>query len=318
MFVVTRKVFTQRSFCSTATRSVSNIGFIGLGNMGASMAINLLKQYKNVTVFDLSTESVNTLVSKGAKSASVKEIAQTCDCVVTMLPATKHVQSVLQGPDGVFANAKKGTIIIDSSTIDPNATKALSAEATNAGLRMLDAPVSGGVTGAAAGTLTFMVGGEDEALTEATPVFKAMGKNIVACGGSGTGGVAKLCNNLALAISMIGTSEAMALGIKLGMEPSKLAGIMNTSTARCWSSDSYNPVPGVMEGVPSSRGYSGGFGSALMTKDLGLAMDAANAAKVALPLGSNAHQLYTLLCSHGYAGKDFSSVFDYLAQDPPK
>eukprot|EP01035_Chromulina_nebulosa_P020401 gene20401-26472_t len=165
---------------------------------------------------------------------------------------------------------------------------------------MLDAPVSGGITGAEAGTLTFMVGGLDDTLTKAKPILSAMGKNIVHCGGPGTGGIAKLCNNLALAISMIGTSEAMSLGIQLGMDPSKLASVMNTSTARCWSSDSYNPVPNILPNVPSSRNYSGGFASGLMEKDLSLAMNAASSVKARTPLGASAHQLYGLLCQHGY------------------
>lgn len=277
------------------------------------MAINLTKAFPKVVVFDLNKAAVDSVVSKGGKSAtSIKELAAECDAIVTMLPATKHVAGVLQGPDGVFLNAKKGTYVIDCSTIDPNASKSLNAEASAHGLKMLDAPVSGGVTGAAAGTLTFMVGGAQEDLTATEAVFKAMGKNVVLCGAAGSGEVAKLCNNLALAISMIGTSEALVLGKKLGMDPAKLSQVMNTSTSRCWSSDSYNPCPGVMPNVPSSRGYTGGFLSMLMSKDLGLAMDAANNGKVSLPLGSNAHQLYSILCSHGYAEKDFSAVFEFL------
>lgn len=296
----------------SSARSVSSVGFIGLGNMGASMATNLLKNFTNVTVFDLNADAVSSLVSKGAKSGSVKEIAQSCDAVVTMLPATKHVQGVLLGPDGVFENAKAGTIIIDCSTIDPESSAALNKQASAAGMRMLDGPVSGGVTGAAAGTLTFMVGGAAADLAAAEPVFKSMGSNIVHCGDAGAGEVTKLCNNLALAISMIGTSEALALGQKLGMDPAKLSKVMNSSTARCWSSDSYNPCPGIMPNVPASKGYAGGFGSALMLKDLGLAIDAANGAKASLPLGANAHQLYNIMCAHGHSSKDFSYVFEYI------
>lgn len=198
---------------SSTMRSVSTkVGFIGLGNMGASMAKNLVNAKMEVTVFDLNVDSCNTLKAAGAKVApNVKAIAQTCDVIVTMLPATKHVSGTLRGPDGIFANAKPGTLIIDSSTIDPIASKALHAEAEQLKLKMLDAPVSGGVTGAAAGTLTFMVGGKADTLEAYKYIFQAMGKNIVHCGDAGTGGVTKLCNNLALAISMIGTSEAMAL-----------------------------------------------------------------------------------------------------------
>ena len=287
---------------------------ITIGNMGASMASNLLKNFKHVTVYDINPDSVNALVAKGAKSAkTIKEIALNCDAIVTMLPATKHVSEVLLSADGIFANAKPGTIVIDSSTIDPQSSKSFNEKAIAKGIKMLDAPVSGGVTGAAAGTLTFMIGGAQADLDLSESVFKAMGKNIVYCGGPGSGEVAKLCNNLSLAISMIGTSEALSLGKKLGMDPAKLSSIMNTSTARCWSSDSYNPCPGVMPNVPSSRGYSGGFGSSLMLKDLGLAVDAANSAGAAIPLGNHATELYTTLCNNGYAGKDFSSVFEYLS-----
>ena len=285
-----------------------------IGNMGASMATNLLKNFKEVTVYDINADSVNALVAKGAKSAkTIKEIALNCDAIVTMLPATKHVSEVLLGTDGIFAHAKAGTIVIDSSTIDPQSSAALNEKARAKGIKMLDAPVSGGVTGAAAGTLTFMIGGTQADLDLAEPVFKAMGKNIVLCGGPGSGEVAKLCNNLSLAISMIGTSEALSLGKKLGMDPAKLSQIMNTSTARCWSSDSYNPCPGVMPNVPSSRGYAGGFGSALMLKDLGLAVDAAKAAGAPIPLGTQATSLYSTLCNTGYAQRDFSVVFEYLS-----
>lgn len=231
---------------------------------------------------------------------------------------TKHVEATLLGPEGVFAHAARGTMIIDSSTIDPLASQALHKEAAAKCMYMLDAPVSGGVTGAAAGTLTFMVGGDEEALEKGRAVLQAMGKNIVHCGGPGAGGVTKLCNNLSLAISMIGTSEAMALGVRMGMDPKKLAGVMNTSTARCWSSDSYNPVPGLMPNVPASNGYKGGFGTALMEKDLTLAMDMASNIKARLPLGGQAHQLYGLLCESGYGGRDFSVIFEYLTQQQKK
>lgn len=306
---------SRKAFLSTAraSRNISNIGFIGLGNMGSSMATNLLKEFNSVTVYDLNADAVKELVGKGAKSAaSVKDIALSCDAIITMLPATKHVRGVLEGPDGIFENAKEGTIIVDSSTIDPTSTMELNEIAQSKGLKMLDAPVSGGVTGAAAGTLTFMIGGKQEDLDIAAPLFNAMGSNANLCGAAGAGETAKLCNNLALAIQMIGTSEALALGVKLGMDPKKLSSVMNTSTGRCWSSDSYNPCPGVMDGVPSSRGYTGGFFNALMLKDLGLALDAAKTSKIDLPLGNGAHNLYTTLCESGMADKDFSSVFQYL------
>jgi 3-hydroxyisobutyrate dehydrogenase len=206
----------QRSYFSHHAHG-GNVGFIGLGNMGNSMARNLLKnpnvgQKVSVYVYDINKESVNKLASEGAKAAnSVAELAKHCTTIFTMLPATAHVRQTLTGPNGVFANAPKNALIVDSSTIDPIASKELIDAAHKAGLEMIDAPVSGGVTGAAAGTLTFMVGGSDAALERSRPYLSAMGKNIVHCGGPGAGEITKLCNNLSLAISMIGTAEAMAL-----------------------------------------------------------------------------------------------------------
>ena len=186
------------------------------------------------------------------------------------------------------------------------------AEAEKAGAVMVDAPVSGGVGGAEAGTLTFMVGGTDDAFERSKAVLEIMGANIVHCGGVGTGEVAKLCNNLVLGISMAGVCEAMNLGVQMGIDKKKLADIMNTSTARCWSSDTYNPCPGVMEGVPASRGYEGGFGSALMQKDLGLVMDAGKTMGAPLPMGASAHQLYSFMSAHGAGQKDFGALYEFL------
>lgn len=215
------RVFQRSSVLSTkmamSTSANKGVGFIGLGNMGASMAKNLVAnanvgQKMPVVVFDLNKDSVQKLVAAGAKSAnSVKELAQQCSVIITMLPATAHVRGTLTGPDGIFENCPKGSLIIDSSTIDPLASRELHKQAVAKGLEMIDAPVSGGVTGAAAGTLTFMVGGSEQALEKSRVYLSAMGKNIVHCGDSGAGGITKLCNNLALAIGMIGTSEAMAL-----------------------------------------------------------------------------------------------------------
>lgn len=274
-----------------------------------------IKKRSDVVVYDINSSAVTTMEALGATGAkSVAELAKECHVIITMLPATKHVQQTLLGPDGVFQNAPKGSLIIDSSTIDPIASQEMSKVAASLGHYMIDAPVSGGVTGAAAGTLTFMVGGQKDALEKARPILEAMGKNIIHCGGPGAGGVTKLCNNLSLAISMIGTSEAMALGVRMGLDPKTLAGVMNTSTARCWSSDSYNPVPGVMPHVPASNGYKGGFGTALMEKDLTLALDMASTIKARLPLGGQAHQMYGLLCESGYGGRDFAVIYEYLTQ----
>jgi 3-hydroxyisobutyrate dehydrogenase len=232
----------------------SSVGLIGLGNMGAYMADNIHKIMPTKSMF-YDIEPANVAKIKGARGArSVSELAQSSDIIVTMLPNTKHVMTVCRGEDGIFKNAKAGSIFIDCSTIDPIASRELSEEAKACGIDMLDAPVSGGVLGAQQGTLTFMVGGLESTLQRAKPILQLMGKNIVYCGGAGNGEITKLCNNLSLAISMIGTSEAMALGVRLGMDPKTLAGVMNTSTARCWSSDTYNPCPNVMPNVPSSRG----------------------------------------------------------------
>eukprot|EP00981_Chlorochromonas_danica_P010538 scaffold3266_cov236-Ochromonas_danica.AAC.4 len=340
-----RSLLSQQQRCVSISHQVPHgkIGVIGLGNMGLSMAQNVLKSEEikkrsDVVVYDINSSAVTTMEALGATGAkSVAELAKECHVIITMLPATKHVQQTLLGPDGVFQNAPKGSLIIDSSTIDPIASQEMSKVAASLGHYMIDAPVSGGVTGAAAGTLTFMVGGQKDALEKARPILEAMGKNIIHCGGPGAGGkivctnvllhciktnttrcgnpgVTKLCNNLSLAISMIGTSEAMALGVRMGLDPKTLAGVMNTSTARCWSSDSYNPVPGVMPHVPASNGYKGGFGTALMEKDLTLALDMASTIKARLPLGGQAHQMYGLLCESGYGGRDFAVIYEYLTQ----
>jgi 3-hydroxyisobutyrate dehydrogenase len=245
-----------------------------------------------------------------------KEIASQVKNVITMLPSSPQVQEVLSSTEnGFFSAIQEETLIIDTSTIDPNVARELSKKAKNQyKSEMVDAPVSGGVVGAENATLTFMVGGEKESFDKAKPILECMGKNVVYCGGNGNGQVAKICNNLALAIEMIGISEAMNLGITLGMDPKILAGIFNTSTSRCWSSDTYNPVPGVMPGVPSSRGYTGGFGVDLMAKDLGLAINSAHQLKVPLPLGGQALQLYNLISTYGNGGKDFSYIFEFLSK----
>jgi 3-hydroxyisobutyrate dehydrogenase len=232
-----------------------------------------------------------------------------------MLPNAAIVRSVLNSPDGVFAGCENGATIVDSSTIDPTTARDMAEAAGKRGLRFVDAPVSGGTGGAQAGTLTFMVGGTKEQFEDVTPVLKCMGKNIVHCGGVGTGQVAKICNNLVLGITMAGTAEAMALGESLGIDPQVLAGIMNTSTGRSWSSDTYNPYPGIVETAPSTRGYTGGFGTDLMLKDLGLAADAARSAKQPAFMGALAEQLYQAMSSRGLGGLDFSAVINLYRKD---
>jgi len=293
--------------------NLMKIGIIGVGNMGQGMVANLCKHFPGqVSAFDVTEENLKKAQSAGAMAQkSVADLTRNCGTIITMLPKGDHVCGVMRGPDGIFANAVPGSLLIDASTIDPNTSKDLSAEAAAANLTMVDAPVSGGVGGAANGTLTFMVGGTEEGVEMATPVLMAMGKNVIHCGGAGTGSTTKLCNNLALAIQMIGTSEALTLGESLGADPAVLSSVMNTSTARCWSSDTYNPVPGVMDGVPSSNDYKGGFATALMEKDLGLAMAAAEG-RAYTPLGSYAHEMYGRLLDEGFSDSDFSVVYKFL------
>ena len=286
------------------------IGFLGLGNMGGPMAHNLLKAGHQLTVFDLSEAAVSNLVEAGASAApSIAALASSdVELIITMLPAAQHVKGVYLGEDGLLANVSPEVRLIDSSTIDPMSAREVAAAALANGNSMIDAPVSGGTGGATAGTLTFMVGGEQADFDIALPILQAMGKNIVHCGPSGNGQVAKVANNMLLGISMIGAAEAMNLGVSLGMDPKVLAGIINTSSGRCWSTDTYNPYPGVLDNAPASRGYTGGFGTDLMLKDLGLATEAAKQARQPVVLGALAQQLYQTFSGQGNGGLDFSAI----------
>ncbi|MCQ2035092.1 3-hydroxyisobutyrate dehydrogenase [Stutzerimonas kunmingensis] len=294
-----------------------HIGFIGLGNMGAPMAHNLLKAGHQLSVFDLNAAAVENLVGAGALPVdSPTAIAQgNAELIITMLPAAAHVKSVYLGANGLIASSRAGVMLIDCSTIDPHSAREVAKAAAEHGNPMLDAPVSGGTSGAAAGTLTFMVGGSDADFDRAQPILAAMGKNIVHCGAAGNGQVAKVANNMLLGISMIGVAEAMALGVALGMDAKTLAGVINTSSGRCWSSDTYNPFPGVLDNVPSSRGYSGGFGSDLMLKDLGLATEAAKQVRQPVILGALAQQLYQSFSAQGHGGLDFSAIINQYRKD---
>jgi 3-hydroxyisobutyrate dehydrogenase len=292
------------------------IGFIGLGNMGAPMVRNLLKAGHAVSAFEVNPAAMGALVADGANAAASPAAAVAdAEYVITMLPAAAHVHAVLTADDGVLASVASGVTIIDSSTIDPASVKTFAALAAARGNAFVDAPVSGGTGGAAAGTLTFMVGGSALQYDRVKPVLSAMGKNIVHCGDTGTGQVAKICNNLVLGIAMAGVAEAMSLGEALGIDPHVLAKIMNTSTARCWSSDTYNPFPGVIETAPSSRGYAGGFGTDLMLKDLGLATDAAKSVHQPAFMGALAQQLYQAMSSRGDGRLDFSAVIKLYRGD---
>ncbi|WP_278348158.1 MULTISPECIES: 3-hydroxyisobutyrate dehydrogenase [Stutzerimonas stutzeri subgroup] len=294
-----------------------HIGFIGLGNMGAPMAHNLLKAGHQLSVFDLNAAAVENLVGAGALPVdSPTAIAQcNAELIITMLPAAAHVKSVYLGENGLIASSRGGVMLIDCSTIDPHSAREVARAAAEHGNPMLDAPVSGGTGGAAAGTLTFMVGGSDADFDRAQPILAAMGKNIVHCGAAGNGQVAKVANNMLLGISMIGVAEAMALGVALGMDAKTLAGVINTSSGRCWSSDTYNPFPGVLDNVPASRGYSGGFGSDLMLKDLGLATEAAKQVRQPVILGALAQQLYQSFSAQGHGGLDFSAIINQYRKD---
>jgi 3-hydroxyisobutyrate dehydrogenase len=287
------------------------VAFIGLGHMGAPMARNLLKAGHALTCYDVVAANLEALRSAGAHgAASIREAVATADIVVTMLPSSPHVRTVYFGEDGVLAGVARGVPLIDSSTIDPHTAREVAARAAAQGNPMADAPVSGGTGGAEAGTLTFMVGADKPLFDRAAPLLRSMGKNVVHCGDAGTGQVAKICNNMLLGISMLGVAEAMNLGAALGIDPKVLAGIINTSSGRCWSSDTYNPYPGVMENVPAARGYSGGFAADLMLKDLGLATDAAKQAKQAVILGGVAQQLYQTFSAQGGGAQDFSAVIN--------
>ncbi|ABP79598.1 3-hydroxyisobutyrate dehydrogenase [Stutzerimonas stutzeri A1501] len=281
------------------------------------MAHNLLKAGHQLSVFDLNAAAVENLVNAGALPVdSPTAIAQgNAELIITMLPAAPHVKSVYLGENGLIASSRAGVMLIDCSTIDPHSAREVAKAAAEHGNPMLDAPVSGGTGGAAAGTLTFMVGGSDADFDRAQPILAAMGKNIVHCGAAGNGQVAKVANNMLLGISMIGVAEAMALGVALGMDAKTLAGVINTSSGRCWSSDTYNPFPGVLDNVPASRGYSGGFGSDLMLKDLGLATEAAKQVRQPVILGALAQQLYQSFSAQGHGGLDFSAIINQYRKD---
>jgi 3-hydroxyisobutyrate dehydrogenase len=298
------------------------IAFIGLGAMGGPMARNLVKAGHSLVAFDVVAAHMAAIAEHGAlTAASAREAVATAELVITMLPSSPHVKGVYLGADealgdGILAGVAAGVPLVDCSTIDPHTARAVAAAAAARGNPMADAPVSGGTGGAEAGTLTFMVGAATDLFEHIRPVLATMGKNIVHCGAAGNGQVAKICNNLLLGISMIGVAEAMNLGVALGIDPSVLAGIINTSSGRCWSSDTYNPYPGVMPNVPAARGYSGGFATDLMLKDLGLAADAARQAKQPVVLGAAAQQLYQLWSARGAGGLDFSAIIDLYRQLP--
>ncbi|XP_075482467.1 putative 3-hydroxyisobutyrate dehydrogenase, mitochondrial isoform X2 [Primulina tabacum] len=328
--------WARMSSSSLVSSQFERVGFIGLGNMGSRMANNLIKAGYNVLVHDVNLDVMKKYSDNGILTKnSPFEVAEECDVVITMLPSSTHVMDVYTGRKGFLSdgNLLRPQLFIDSSTIDPQTSRTVSKAISGCKLKedrgsgspaILDAPVSGGVLSAETGSLTFMswlrwfqrllkaralVGGSEQAYMSSKPLLLSMGKNIIHCGGPGNGSAAKICNNLALAVSMLGVSEAFALGQSLGISAHTLTKIFNSSSARCWSSDSYNPVPGVMDGVPASRNYEGGFAAKLMAKDLGLAAVSAKEVGLSSPLTFLAERIFTELCNEGHGVKDFSCVF---------
>jgi 3-hydroxyisobutyrate dehydrogenase len=292
---------------------MATIGFIGLGNMGAPMAANLLTAGHQVIGYDVVAGACAALAQKGGRAAaSAPEAAAAGEIVITMLPAGPQVRQVYLGPDGVIARARRGALLIDCSTIDVETARAVAAAAVDAGFEMLDAPVSGGVIGAEAGTLTFMVGGEASAFARGESILQAMGKTIVHAGPAGNGQTAKICNNMILGASMIAVCEGFALAEKLGLPAQTLFDIASKSTSQCWAMTSYCPVPGPVPAAPSNRGYAPGFTAAMMLKDLRLAQQAAGATAAVTPLGAAAANLYQMLVDGGDGQLDFSGIMRFL------
>ncbi len=292
---------------------MTTIAFIGLGNMGGPMAANLIKAGHQVLGFDLSAAAIEGAMARGVTVvSSAKAAVADADVVITMLPSGMHVVGATTGAEGLFALAKAGTLFIDSSTIDVESARAFHAAAKAAGHESVDAPVSGGVGGAEAGTLTFMVGGTDGAFAKARPYLELMGKKIVHCGGAGAGQAAKICNNMILGISMIAVSEAFVLGEKLGLSHEALYEVASTSSGQCWSLTTYCPVPGPVPTSPANRGYQPGFAAALMLKDLRLSQEAAGSAGAATALGAAATALYTAFAEAGNEGRDFSGIVEWI------
>lgn len=292
-----------------------SIAFVGLGHMGGPMAANLHKAGHRVTAFDLSADALAKAREQGLQvAASAAEAVEGAQVVVSMLPASRHVESLFLGDDGLLARLAPNTLVIDCSTIAPASAQKVAQAAVARGHAMLDAPVSGGTAGAAAGTLTFIVGGDASVLERARPVLQGMGKNIFHMGGAGAGQVAKLCNNMALGVIMAVTGEALALGTAHGLDAKVLSQMMAVSTGRSWATEVCNPWPGVLENAPASRGYTGGFGSDLMLKDMGLAVEAAMGVGATIPLGELARNLYAMNRQAGRGGLDFSSVVKVLTE----
>jgi len=289
---------------------MSAIAFIGLGNMGGPMAANLVKAGHRVVGFDLVDKLRRDATANGVDAAdSARAAVAEADVVITMLPAGRHV---IAAWGDILPAAKPGALFIDSSTIDVESARRAHEAAEAAAMPCLDAPVSGGVGGATAGTLTFMAGGSEAAFAAGKPILEAMGKRIVHCGGAGAGQAAKICNNMILGATMIATCEAFALAEKLGLSAQALYDVASTSSGQSWSLTSYCPVPGPVPASPANKDYKPGFAAALMLKDLRLAQEAAAAAGAATPIGAQAAQLYALFAAAGHAGDDFSGIINFI------
>ena len=287
---------------------MDKIGFIGLGNMGLPMAVNLKNQALEVKAYDLSEEAKVKAIESGIEvKNSIQETSEGIDALITMLPNDSAVEEVYLN-SSLLDDLAKTTLIIDSSTISPETSKRVANRASKVGISMLDAPVSGGVKGAVDGTLSFIVGGKDEDLVKASSLFDIMGSNTFHAGDSGSGQIAKLCNNMLLAIHMCGTAETIAMGVKNGLDPEVLSEIMKKSSGGNWSLEKYNPFPGVMKDAPAGKNYSGGFLNLLMLKDLSLAQELASLSNSETPMGKLAKELYEELNNQGMGGLDFSSI----------
>jgi len=294
---------------------MARIGFIGLGNMGLPMAQNLIKAGHTVEGVDVNPAAVEKLRAVGGTAVETAKIAAArADVVITMLPSGKEVREAYLGTGSIIEDANPGTLLIDCSTIDVETAREVADEAEKKQLLMLDAPVSGGVAGAANATLTFMVGGSPQAFTRAESILQKMGKTIVHAGGAGTGQAAKICNNMILGISMIAVSEAFVLAERLGLDHQKLFDISSRSSGQCWAMTSYCPVPGPVPTSPANRGYQAGFTAAMMLKDLNLAQQAARAAGAHTELGAEAARIYKQYVDSGEAGTDFSGIIRFIRE----
>ena len=292
---------------------MARIGFIGLGNMGLPMAQNLIKAGHQVEGVDVNPASIEKLKASGGVAVDMPGVAAgRADVVITMLPAGKHVRDVYLSAGGIVESANPGTLLIDCSTIDVATARDVAKAAEARGLLMLDAPVSGGVGGATAGTLTFMVGGPAQAFARAEHILQQMGKTIVHAGGAGNGQAAKICNNMILGISMIAVSEAFVLAEQLGLEHQKLFDIASKSSGQCWAMTSYCPVPGPVPASPANRDYAAGFTAAMMLKDLNLSQDAAKASGAVTDMGANAAKIYSRYVESGEGSRDFSGVIRFI------